>query len=267
MATDTEDDMRIGPEILKFQADSYRRLRNTWRYMLGALEGFDEAERLPFSEMPELERWVLHRLTELDAIVRHAYGKFEYRGLLAALHNFCAVDLSALYFDIRKDALYCDRSDSLRRRAIRTVMDQLFDCLTAWLAPILCFTAEEAWLARHPDRPATDSVHLTLFPTVPAAWRDDALAARWNRIRDLRRVVTGAQRWRGADKRIGASLQAHPVLHVADPGRPRAAARPRYGGGLHHVGFDAVRCAGAGGGVRAAGRAGGGHHRQSRIGR
>jgi isoleucyl-tRNA synthetase len=215
MASDTEDDQRIGPEILKAQADTYRRLRNTWRYLLGALDGFTEAEAVAAGEMPELERWVLHRLAELDSFVRNAYGKFEYRGLLAALHNFCAVDLSAFYFDIRKDCLYCDRPDSLRRRATRTVMDRALECLTAWLAPILCFTAEEAWLAHHPS--AAGSVHLTLFPDLPAAWRNDGLAHKWDRVREIRRVVTGALEIARAEKRIGASLQADPIVYVHDP--------------------------------------------------
>jgi len=215
LASDTEADLRIGPEILKSQADTYRRLRNTWRYLLGALEGFNEAERVAVADMPELERWVLHRLSEIDVFVRNAYGKFEFRGLLAALHNFCAVDLSAFYFDIRKDSLYCDRADSLRRRAVRTVMDRAFECLTAWLAPILCFTAEEAWLARHPS--ATGSIHLSQFPEIPAGWRNDVLAGKWDRVRELRRVITGALEVARAEKLIGASLQADPILYVYDP--------------------------------------------------
>jgi len=214
LASDTEDDLRIGPEILKAQADTYRRLRNTWRYLLGGLDGFTDAERVPIDQMPELERWVLHRLVEIDEIVRNAFGSFEFRGLLAALHNFCAVDLSAFYFDVRKDALYCDRPDSLRRRANRTVMDIVFDRLTAWLAPILCFTAEEAWLARVPGR--AGSVHLTQFQDVPAEWRNDTIAAKWARVREIRRVVTGALEVARADKLIGASLQADPILYVHD---------------------------------------------------
>jgi isoleucyl-tRNA synthetase len=214
MASDTEDDQRIGPEILKAQADSYRRLRNTWRYLLGALDGFTPSERLPVADMPELERWALHRLTEIDGFVRNAYDRFQFRGLLPALHNFCAVDLSAFYFDIRKDSLYCDRPDAPRRRAVRTVMDHVFECLTAWLAPILCFTAEEAWLARHGD---AGSVHLTQFPEIPPTWRDEALAAKWERARALRRVATGALEIARAEKRIGASLQADPTLYITDP--------------------------------------------------
>ncbi len=148
MMSDTTEDLRIGPEILKQQAELYRRLRNTLRWVLGSLDGFTEAERVPVEEMPELERWVLHRLTEIDAKIRAAVESYDWTGVYPELHNFCAIDLSAFYFDIRKDAIYCDRPDSLRRRAARTVLDHLHRCLCTWLAPVLCFTAEEAWCAR-----------------------------------------------------------------------------------------------------------------------
>ncbi|CAA7612487.1 isoleucine--tRNA ligase [Magnetospirillum sp. SS-4] len=213
VGSDYSDDLRIGPEILKTQVDIYRRLRNTLRYLLGALDGFTEAERLPVDQMPELERWVLHRLTELDAQVRAACEGFQFHGLFTELHNFCAVDLSAFYFDIRKDALYCDAASSPRRRAARTVFDIVLDTLCKWLAPFLCFTAEEAWLARHPSEDG--SVHLELFPEIPAAWRDDALAAKWTRIREVRRVVTGALEVERVAKRIGSSLQSAPLLTVS----------------------------------------------------
>jgi isoleucyl-tRNA synthetase len=213
-ASDYSDDLRIGPEILKQHGDSYRRLRNTFRYLLGALDGFDEDEQLLPEDMPELERFVLHRLWELDALVRRACDDYDFHALFTALHNFCAVELSAFYFDIRKDSLYCDRRYAPRRRAARTVMNELFGCLTAWLAPILCFTAEEAWLARHPGE--GESVHLRLFPVIPDYWRDDALAAKWRRVRDIRRVVTGALEKARAEKKIGASLEARPVLYAGE---------------------------------------------------
>ena len=212
VSADYSEDVRIGPEILKGQADAYRRLRNTLRYLLGNLAGFDAAERIGASEMPELERWVLHRLAELDQLVREASVDFDFPRIYGALHHFCATDLSAFYFDVRKDALYCDPPDSLRRRAARTVLDRLFDCLTAWLAPVLVFTAEEAWLCRHPGE--TGSVHLRLFPDLPPEWRQPELAARWQRIRDVRRVVTGALEIERKEKRIGASLQAAPIVHL-----------------------------------------------------
>jgi isoleucyl-tRNA synthetase len=212
VSTDYTEDLRIGDEILAGQADAYRRLRNTLRFLLGNLAGFGEAERLPDAQMPELERWVLHRLAELDRLARECNRSFDFPRLYSALHNFCATDLSAFYFDVRKDSLYCDRPDSMRRRAARTVLDHLFACLTAWLAPVLVFTAEEAWLTRFPSE--DDSVHLRLFPELPAGWRDLELGARWERIRRVRRVVTGALEVERRDKRIGSSLEAAPQVFV-----------------------------------------------------
>jgi isoleucyl-tRNA synthetase len=216
VASDYAEDLRIGPEILKHMADAYRRLRNTLRYLLGALAGFTPAEAVAPSEMPELERWVLHRLAELDRLVRQGIEDYDYHAIFTALHNFCAVDLSAFYFDIRKDRLYCDGADDVRRRAVRSVLDRTFDCLVRWLAPILCFTAEEAWLARHGDSPER-SVHLELFADVPAEWHDPALAARWAVLRDVRRVVTGALEIERAEKRIGSSLQAAIRIFAPEP--------------------------------------------------
>ena len=213
VSADYSEDLRISREILDYQAHSYRRLRNTFRFLLGNLDGFRNEERLDVADMPELERWVLHRLQEIDGIVRKACDDFDFHTLFVVLHGFCTTDLSAFYFDIRKDTLYCDTTDSPRRRACRTVLDTLFSCLTAWLAPILCFTAEEAWLLRFPGERA--SVHRQLFPDVPRDWRDDELAARWESVRRVRRVVTGAMEVERRDKRIGSSLQAHPVIHVS----------------------------------------------------
>jgi isoleucyl-tRNA synthetase len=205
MMSDTTEDLRIGTEILKQQAELYRRLRNTLRWLLGSLAGFSADERVPVADMPELERWVLHRLTELDARIRAAVDSYDWTGVYPELHAFCATDLSAFYFDIRKDAIYCDRPDSPRRRAARTVLDHLHRCLTTWLAPVLCFTAEEAWCARFGD---DDSVHLQLFPTLPADWRDDALAAKWERIRAIRRRITIPLEEARRSNALGSSLQA-----------------------------------------------------------
>ena len=210
VGSDYVEDLRIGPEILKHQADLYRRIRNTLRYLLGSLNGFSGRELVPAAEMPELERWVLHRVWTIDALVRRSIDDYEFHTLWTALHQFCAVDLSAFYFDVRKDCLYCDALDSAKRRACRTVLDILFDSLTAWLAPILCFTAEEAWLARGGET----SVHLRTFAEAEATWRDDALAAKWETVRRLRRVVTGALEMERAGKRIGSSLQAAPVVYA-----------------------------------------------------
>lgn len=210
IGSDYEDDLRIGPEILKHNADIYRRLRNTFRYLLGNLNDFSDDERIAPADLPELERWVLHRLTEIDAMVRAAADDFNFLPMFQELHTFCANDLSAFYFDIRKDVLYCDRADSPRRRAVRTVLDTLFDCLTAWLAPLTCFTAEEAWTTRMGED--AGSVHLRTYPDIPVDWRDEALDAKWQTIRKFRRVVTGALEIERAEKRIGASLQASPTV-------------------------------------------------------
>ena len=210
VGADYSEDIRIGDEILKGHADAYRRLRNTLRFLLGNLHGFDAAEAIEAEAMPELERWVLHRLAELDRLVRECNAEFDFPRLYAALHAFCAVELSAFYLDVRKDALYCDRPDSHRRRSARTVLDLLFRSLAAWLAPVLVFTTEEAW--QHYGR-GGPSVHLELFPDL-ARHLDPALGARWQRLRDIRRVVTGALEIERREKRIGASLQAAPILFL-----------------------------------------------------
>ncbi len=211
---DFTEDQRIGPEILKGVADSYRRLRNTLRFMLGNLTGFNEAERLDVADMPELEQWVLHRLAGLDTEVRKGYAAFDFQGVFQQIFNFCTLDLSAFYFDIRKDVLYCDRVDSTRRRAARTVLDLLFHRLTTWLAPILVFTMEDVWLARFPGDDS--SVHLRDFAQTPADWANPELAAKWAAIRRARRVVTAALEVQRSAKVIGSSLEAAPVVHVED---------------------------------------------------
>ncbi|MGR3762023.1 isoleucine--tRNA ligase [Roseobacteraceae bacterium NS-SX3] len=212
--TDYTADQRIGPEILKGVADSYRRLRNTMRFLLGSLGDFREDQRVDPAEMPELEQWVLHRLAELDHKVRTGYQAFDFQGVFSAVFNFATVDLSSFYFDIRKDALYCD-GDTLNARAARTVLDILFHRLTTWLAPVLVFTMEEVWLERYPGEDS--SVHLQDIPETPADWLNEPLAAKWAGIRQARRVVTAALEVQRTDKVIGASLEAAPVVHVRDP--------------------------------------------------
>ncbi len=208
------DDQRIGPEILKTTTDTYRKLRNTLRWMLGNLAHFHDDERVKAEAMPELERLMLNRLAELDALVRKAYADYDYKRVFAAVSTFMNADLSAFYFDIRKDALYCDPASSLTRKACLTVLDYLFRCTVTWLAPILCFTAEEAWASRYGAD--AGSVHIETFPQVLAAWRDDKLAEKWRKVRTVRRVVTGALEIERAQKRIGSSLEAHPIVHVSN---------------------------------------------------
>ena len=213
-SSDFTEDLRIGQDIIRANVEAYRRLRNTIRFMLANLSGFSEKERIEHTRMPELERFMLARLAELDQIVRTAYEKFDFGLVFSTLFNFCTNDLSAFYFDIRKDALYCDPADSVRRRSTRTVTDEVFRRIVTWFAPILCFTMEEAWTTRFGME---DSVHLHDFFPAPAAWADAGLIQKWSRIRELRRVITGALELARADKVIGSSLEAAPVLGVSDP--------------------------------------------------
>ena len=208
--SDFTEDMRIGDDIIKANVEAYRRLRNTIRFMLANLAGFDESERIAHDQMPELERFMLARLAELDVTVRKAYEVFDFGLVNSTLFNFCTNDLSAFYFDIRKDALYCDAKGSIRRRSTRTVTDEIFRRIVTWFAPILCFTMEEAWTTRFG---MDQSVHLNDFLAVPAAWADAELIRKWARIRAFRRVVTGAIEIERAAKKVGSSLEACPVVY------------------------------------------------------
>jgi len=213
-AADYSDDLRIGPEILKTFVETYRKLRNTLRWMLGTLAHYDDAHGIKPTDMPELERLMLHRLAELAPIVSKAYETYDYRKVITELSAFLNTELSAFYFDIRKDTLYCDPHSSMARRSSLTCIEHIFRAVTLWLAPILVFTAEESWLSRYKD---AESVHLETFPAIPSEWQDEALAARWSTIRKVRRVVTGALEIERAQKRIGSSLEAAPKVYIADP--------------------------------------------------
>ncbi|HEY7083296.1 MAG TPA: isoleucine--tRNA ligase [Hyphomicrobiaceae bacterium] len=213
-SSDYASDIRFGPAILQGTAESYRKLRNTLRWMLGMLAHYEPLDTVAYGDMGELERLMLHRLAELDAINREAYATYDYKRVVAALSHFMNTDLSAFYVDIRKDALYCEAYSSRKRRAALEAIAQIFRCTTLWLAPLLCFTAEEAWLARYPSEQG--SVHLELFPEVPQTWRNAALAEKWERIKRVRRVVTGALELERAAKRIGSSLEAAPQVFIAD---------------------------------------------------
>ncbi|MEQ1493147.1 MAG: class I tRNA ligase family protein, partial [Terricaulis sp.] len=172
------------------------------------------SERVPLNhDLPLMERWLLHRLHEVDAAVRKGYETYQWRVALGAIVEFCNVDLSAFYVDVRKDTLYCDAPSSFRRRATRTVLDETFSRLTAWLAPIMPFTAEEAWLTRFPE---SVSVHLRTFPQTPAAWRDDFAGEEVAKLREARAVVTGALEVARRDKVIGSALEAVPRVFVKD---------------------------------------------------
>ena len=216
-ASDYSDDLRIGQEILKTFSETYRKLRNTLRWMLGALAHFKPGDAVAFKDMKpfELERLMLHRLAELDHEIRKAYETYDYRKIVGLLAQFMNTELSAFYFDVRKDTLYCEPPSSLKRKAALTVIDKLCDALLKWLAPILSFTAEEAWLQYRSND--SDSIHLLPFPKIPREWRDDNLAAKWDRVKEVRSVVTGALEIERASKKIGSSLEAAPEVYITDP--------------------------------------------------
>ena len=213
--SDYTSDLRIGQEILKGVADSYRRLRNTYRFLLGSLAGFDkDTEFVKYSELPELEKWVLHRLAELDNLVREGYNKYAFQLVFQQIFHFCTIDLSSLYFDIRKDCLYCDNKTSIQRQSTRTVLDLIFYRLTTWLAPILTFTTEEVWLERFGNEDT--SIHMQDIPATPESWLDKKLALKWGAIRQVRKVVTGAIEVHRQNKTIGSSLEASPEIYISN---------------------------------------------------
>ena len=213
-SSDYTSDIRFGPAILQGTAESYRKLRNTLRWMLGMLAHHDAKEKAAAKGMPELEQLMRHRLAELDGVIREAYAAYDYKRVVAVLSQFMNTDLSAFYVDIRKDALYCEPYSSKKRLAALETIEQIFRRTCVWLAPLMCFTAEEAWLARYPSEDA--SVHLETFPEVAKSWRNEALAEKWEKVKRVRRVVTGALEIERAAKRIGASLEAAPQVFIAD---------------------------------------------------
>ena len=212
-ASDYSDDLRIGKNVLSTFVETYRKLRNTMRWMLGALGHFEASDRTAIADMPELERLMLHRLAELDGPVREAYANFDYKKVVSLLSHFMTSDLSAFYFDIRKDTLYCEPPSSAKRRASLQAIEHIFRALTVWLAPILPFTCEESWLSRYPD---AVSVHLEIFPAIPGDWLNKGLWEKWADIRRARSVVTGALEIERANKMIGSSLEAAPRVFIAD---------------------------------------------------
>jgi isoleucyl-tRNA synthetase len=212
MNTDYWEDQRLGKTILQTNIDNYRKIRNTIRWMLGTL-AHDKGEEIAYTELPDLEKLMLNRLAELDRLVRSGYDEFDFKKIARALTDFANVELSAFYFDIRKDTLYCDAPSSLKRRSALHVIRKIFDCLVLWFAPMMPFTTEEAWLSRDPS---AVSVHLEQFPEIPAAWLNAAVAEKWKKIRTVRRTVTGALEIERKEKRIGSSLEAAPIVYIAD---------------------------------------------------
>ncbi|ADM08619.1 isoleucyl-tRNA synthetase [Parvularcula bermudensis HTCC2503] len=214
-SSDYSEDVRIGDEIIGSAVDAYRKLRNTLRYALAALKGFEAAEKTPYADLDELERYILARVSEVHAEVVAGYSAFDFNAAWRAVTEFASMDLSAFYFDIRKDCLYCDDPSLVKRRGVRTVMSIVLDYLLKWMAPIMPFTTEEAFHSRYP---AVDgSIHLGMFTEPDAQWADMPLLDRWAKIRRVRRVITGSIEAARRDDRLGASLEAKPLVFIEDP--------------------------------------------------
>ena len=214
VSSDFTDDLRVGQDIMKANVESYRKIRNTFRFLLGNLDNFSEDEIVDYKDMPELERYILHKLCLIDNEVRESYKNFDLKSVFQILLNFSNLDLSSFYFDIRKDCLYCDSPKSNIRKSTRTVLDLLFDYLVRWFAPILCFTAEEVRKSRFPD--LNNSIHEMQFLDVKNEWNNSELFEKWESIRSIRKVVTGAIELERKEKRIGSSLEAKPILFISD---------------------------------------------------
>lgn len=216
--SDYSEDMRIGNEILKRQQDVYRRYRNTLRYLLGVISNTTtirnvSRETFSKSDLPELEQYMLSKLYDLDILLKKSIKELDFSKFYIELHNFCSNDLSAFYFDIRKDTVYCDRTGDPKRQACLQVMTELFVCLVHWLAPVLSFTAEEAWKTYNPD---ADSIHLGQFPAIPLIWKDIQLEKKWKKIQLLRKTITEAIEIERVAKTIGSSLECEALIYSGD---------------------------------------------------
>ena len=214
LTVDFTEDHRIGKEILAGVSDQYRKLRNTFRYLLGALDGFSDAEKVAVTDMPELERYMLHLVADMDAKLKTAVNDFDFNSYVRLLTEFCNEDLSAFFFDIRKDCLYCDAATDPKRMAYRTVLDTLFHALVRYAAPVLVFTSEEVWQTRFPD---ADSVHFSEWPDVNAGWIDAKLSENWLSIRGSRMLANEVIEPMRRNKEIGSSLEVE-YSYNGDPG-------------------------------------------------
>jgi isoleucyl-tRNA synthetase len=211
VASDYYDDLKLDNSILNAQADSYRRIRNTFRYLIGNLNGFNDSEKIPIEQFPELEKYILHRLWDINQVIQICIRDFNFHLIFTTLLNFCSNELSSFYFDIRKDSIYCDRKDSIVRRSARTLLDILFNNLVRWFAPSLVFTCEEAWKARGNE----SSIHLEDFESINNKFKNEAINKKWKIIKDVRKVITGALELKRAEKIIGSSLEASIIIYAS----------------------------------------------------
>ncbi len=211
VASDYYDDLKLDNSILNAQVDSYRRIRNTLRYLIGNLNGFSESEKVEIEKFPELERYILHRLWEVDHLIQKCIKNFDFHLMFTTILNFCSNELSSFYFDIRKDTIYCDKFESIKRKSARTLLDILFNKLVKWLAPTLVFTCEEAWAARNNKT----SIHLEDFEKTEEKYKSNFLKDKWSNILEIRKVITGALELKRSKKLIGSSLEANLQIYLS----------------------------------------------------
>jgi len=214
VASDYFEDIKIDEKIIKSQVDSYRRIRNTLRFLIGNLKGYKDKEKANYRDLPDLEKYILFRVWELDKIIKEYIKENNYHKIYKELLVFCSNDLSSFYFDIRKDCLYCDDIASKNRISCRYTLKIIFDFLTAWFAPILCFTTEEAWLSKNFNN--KDSIHLKNFPKADKKWNDKKIGEQWKEIINIRKVVTSAIEIKREKKIIGSSLETSAELLVPE---------------------------------------------------
>ena len=210
---DYSEDMRIGEEIIKHQQDIYRRFRNTLRYLLGVISDFDPMKLVEYDKLPKLEQFILYKLSDLDKLLRESIENLDLQKFYVELHNFCTNELSAFYFDIRKDCIYCDSKDNTKRLSALTVMNYIFICLTHWLAPVLSFTAEEAWTA-YPLNFEHSSIHSKTFVEIPENWKNKELVEYGEFTQSIRKVITGALEVERLAKTIRSSLEAEIIVYT-----------------------------------------------------
>ena len=212
---DYSEDMRIGEEIITRNQDVYRRFRNTLRYLLGVLSDYDPNDEVSYEQLPILEKFILNKLYYCNVLLKESINNFDLQKFYTELHTFCANDLSAFYFDIRKDTIYCDSKDNIIRKSSLTVMNHLFICLVHWLAPLLSFTAEEAWQV-YPLNKLKKSIHLQEFPSIPEVWKNDEIEKQGQLLQSIRKVINGAIEVERLAKTIGSSLEANILVYTND---------------------------------------------------
>jgi isoleucyl-tRNA synthetase len=212
VASDYSEDLKIDNQIINYQIDSYRKIRNTIRFLLGNLNNFSVNDSVKLEQMPDLEKYILNKVSQMNSELKSLVQKHDYHGIFVKLLNFCTLDLSAFYFDIRKDSLYCDGKDSSKRRSVSTCLHILFDFLSKWFSPIISFTSEEAWQSRHQDN--STSILSQTITEKDFTYSYSNLEKSFDELKRVRKSVTAALEIKRNEKLIGSSLQAKAIIYI-----------------------------------------------------